>query len=375
MRWLPLLITIVELRSFSCNDLLAWCDTIECTLLYIPKDHAGTPGKKANKFLYIPSDDILKRLGNGSVETFQKAHYSDYESNFMKTGPDVDHVQSYTYIPELGRFQDIILVPPSANVDNTPIINVLDYMKNYTLYTIYSNVSASDNFCRDQYGFSANAINNSETCMSIHKVIGGTAERYSGPLTFNRIKFEEDDYLLRFLLSNMIVSSGNMSSKTFKDTMETFNTCRHKTDAKDEDNKCYSVLSMFGYASICCCYTQKCKSINMFGTRQYRQIGYGSQYDSNGTGLHVNEYPFDVFANASIGEYCAIEMRVSINNETVNKKATLDLTLEAGNATGSWLDYLVVHHVTCYPVEIVCPNTNIPDRFTLFYGRNGLWAE
>ncbi|CAD5206918.1 unnamed protein product [Bursaphelenchus okinawaensis] len=311
--WSLLLITVlsnVELLTARKNY-LAWCDTIECLLLFKPPSSV-IPGKPSKKFIYVPSKELIVRWGNGSVDKLLEERYKQAASNHMYNESFStffnEFTFSYTYIAELGRFQDIII--PAASV-NRPVAQSINFLTDEHVYTIYSFEWISNRVmrCMDKYGYPTKPIHLSMSCMTLHNMEMSdnvVEEYYSGPVTWNRIRFNETTYLLRYLLTNSDISAASVSDGLLKPSMKDYVTCRHLDTVESSlESKCYSVYGVFSYSRVCCCYHKDCHNMqpDKEDLRTYTICPYG-EYNSEDITPTVKGYGLEGFARNIVGLVC-----------------------------------------------------------------------
>ncbi|CAD5206922.1 unnamed protein product [Bursaphelenchus okinawaensis] len=365
-RIVAIAITIVELQAKerAAVDKLAWCDTIECQLLFLSSDVDYLRGNSKNQFSYVPSEDLLDAWGP-DVGILVKEHYTDFESNGMYPGAFTTLKEplqfTYTYIPELGRFQDIILrTEGKAKLDDkkTPA-NLMNYSKTAGPYSIFS--FGKTEGCLDSYGYYTNRAYNSYTCMYLMNVRGRDGEIYAGPLSWNRIQFLPNDYYLRFLLTNrsFAVSGLNLSDDQLP-SMKDFTTCIHAPEANNQKSVCYTLFGIYMYSTVCCCYDGNCDKVELPADtqRNYLTCPVG-EYTSAYNAPRILETTYDEMGQTAIGTHCELMHQVGIEMHGDVKTATLVSRMGGRNLTDEekfrLKQAMADDGVACYINQTICP--------------------
>ncbi|CAD5206921.1 unnamed protein product [Bursaphelenchus okinawaensis] len=336
--------------------------------------------------------------GMGEPEQLYETHYQKLEVN--KMDPKVFYETeksprfSYTFVPELGRFQDIVLIWPE---DKSTPIDLLDKMDEGP-YSIFAFEAAKG--CVDKYGYFANRIYQSVTCMSLQNLrLNKTKEPhryYAGPITFNRVRFDEDDYMLLYLLTNRSTNMRTSDSSLMNSmSMKNFVTCKHaETKDTDLDPQCHSAYNIFDFSRICCCFHGNCTTVD----REYFEnkdlkcpIG---EYNATGFLPPIMQYDYDEYGYASRKKFCQVEMLVLTGNNNTELYVKLNgsqhiimgpanIALDDGEmvcglqATQCAGDLNTVTYnkdfaMKCYcPEELLCANypRSVYETWNLFAGR------
>ncbi|CAD5210304.1 unnamed protein product [Bursaphelenchus xylophilus] len=335
-----------------------WCETIECTMLFV-SDLSTDDVDDDDKFYYVfvPGEDILAKWGNGSVETLIQKHYTSLEHNEYTSliFSDSPHFPrfSYAFIPELGRFQDIILGEKAHTPDQ-----LIEFVQKTGPYSIYS-FQEETKGCVDKYGYPTRNIYNSTTCMSIMN-LGASSDRleyYSGPLTWNRIQFTKEDLLLRWVLTNQTFATVDYQGKLHIDK---FLSCRH-TENGTSGSVCYSSYNIFQFASVCCCYEKFCNLVDPLKDQMLGLVRCpAGHYSSLGVAPRINSYQYADFAQNSVGQYCGLSYEASQPN---GQHPRFNITLFSVNLTGenaeSLRESLNKSQVACFLDDFKCPGALI----------------
>ncbi|CAD5206916.1 unnamed protein product [Bursaphelenchus okinawaensis] len=348
-------ITNVELLKAADNIEYAWCDTIECLLLFAPATRFYA-GLEENKFIYIPSEALYNAWGNSSIETFADNTYSKLASNRMYKKSFAPLVKNftltYTYIPSLGRFQDVI----KPRDEKFSVKQIMDVLMARRISTIYEYDINKKSTCRDKYGYYSNTVDGSETCMSLMSFppTNFTFQYYAGPVTWNRIRFDDKDYLLRLLLTNNEFSAAHVPDNT-NPSMEKYMSCQHTNGAvKPPDNVCYAVFGLFSYSRICCCYNKKCDILQpLTKTLQKYQVCPYGHFDIHEQRPIIRKYEYEEFGAKSIAKLCYLVYNITViegkkNEGHVALKASLGGTNDTGEAWyyGAVSDHICRRNIT-----------------------------
>ncbi|CAD5206917.1 unnamed protein product [Bursaphelenchus okinawaensis] len=360
--WLVVVVTNVELLTTAEDVSYVWCDTIECTLLFLPSSDVEK-GAEVNKFVYVPNQELYEEWGDNKTEIFI-VEYGNMSSNYMYPGSFAstlfeNYTFTYTYIPSLGRFNDIIK-PMYPNISS--VTAAVEWLMQHRLSTIYSyGKDMKEGRCMDKYGYRANYLPASFTCMSLLNLRSDASlynkQYYTGPVTWNRIRFDQDDYMLRLMLTNNEMSA-ILISDDMPLSMADYLTCKHTNLADTDVNACHAVFGLFSYSRICCCYTKYCDNLypSADKLKEYQVCPYG-QLDIDEHSPIVRTYEHDHFGEQSIAKMCYVSYDVTVRNDTNGTVTKMTIRLRGTNDTSeSWHEESMGKIQTCRHNITQCPN-------------------